>query len=242
MLHDLLKKPLHDYKMICFDVGDTLMTIPAARIILHDYLLARSLRRDPEQLERQFTSSFRLFYYDRPAERVDKVTPESDRAFWVRVYDHILRSLELHRELSADDVHRCCHELYDIFTAADSYELFADVQPCLQELQARGFRLGVVSNFAPTLRGILQAKGILHYFDPVIVSTEVGLEKPDPAIFRLALERSGLRADDILYIGDHDRNDIWAPAQAGIDALKIIRYDFHSGEGIRSLGELIGQG
>lgn len=240
MLNAILKKPLQHYKMICFDVGDTLMTIPAAMVILNDYLLARSLRRDPEQLEKQFMDSFRLFYYDRPAERVAKVTPESDRAFWVRVYDHILRSLELQRELTEDDLHRCCHELYDIFTAADSYELFGDVEDGLRELKARGYRLGIVSNFAPTLRGILLAKGILHYFDPVLVSTEVGLEKPDPAIFKLALERSGLNAEDILYIGDHDRNDIWAPAQVGIDAVKIIRYDFHGGEGIRSLSELIG--
>jgi putative hydrolase of the HAD superfamily len=99
--------------------------------------------------------------------------------------------------------------------------------------------MGIVSNFAPTLKGILEDKGILSYFDPVIVSTEVGLEKPDPAIFHLAVERSGLEAKDILYIGDHDRNDIWAPNQVGIDAVKIKRYDFHTGEGIRSLRELL---
>jgi putative hydrolase of the HAD superfamily len=234
----VLKKPLHQYKMIYFDVGDTLLTIPAARLILQQYLLERSLRRDPDEVERQFTSSFRLFYYDRPAERVEKVTPESDRAFWLRVYDHILRSLELHRELSDEDIQRCSHELYDIFTSPGSYELFGDVEECLETLASRGFRLGVVSNFAPTLRGILQQKGILGRFDPVIVSTEVGLEKPDPAIFRLALERCGLPAEDVLYVGDHDRNDIWAPAQVGIDAVKIIRYEYHSGEGIRSLRDL----
>ncbi|MFC0214384.1 HAD-IA family hydrolase [Paenibacillus chartarius] len=238
-MQTLLKKPLSHYKMIYFDVGDTLLTIPAAQVIMHQFLLARSLERDPEQLERQFISSFRLFYYDRPAERVEQVTPETDRAFWVNVYDHILRSLDLHRELNDDDVHRCCHELYDIFTASSSYALFDDVKECMEELHRRGMRLGIVSNFAPTLKSILEDKGILHLFDPVIVSTEVGLEKPDPAIFRLALEQCGLPAGDVLYVGDHDRNDIWAPAQVGIDAVKILRYDFHSGEGIRTLRELI---
>lgn len=234
-----LPKPLHHYKMIYFDVGDTLITIPAARVILHEYLLKRSLERDPEQVERQFTSSFRLFYYDRPAELEGACTPESDRAFWVKVYDHILRSLDVHRELTADDLHRCCHELYDIFTAPASYELFEDVKEMLPKLRERGLRLGIVSNFAPTLVSILEAKGIASYFDPVLVSTEVGLEKPDPAIFSLALERCGLPASEVLYVGDHDRNDIWAPRQVGIDAVKIIRYDFHQGEGIRSLRELL---
>jgi putative hydrolase of the HAD superfamily len=235
-----LPKPLNQYKMIYFDVGDTLITIPAAHVILHRYFSERSLERDPERLERQFMDSFRLFYYDRPAEMAGTCTPESDRAFWVKVYDHILWNLDVHRELTADDVHRCCHELYDIFTAPDSYELFEDVAEVLPQLKKRGFRLGIVSNFAPTLHAILEAKGIAAYFDPVLVSTEIGLEKPDPAIFRLALDRCGLPAADILYIGDHDRNDIWAPNQVGIDAVKIIRYDFHEGEGICSLRELLG--
>ena len=40
------------------------------------------------------------------------------------------------------------------------------------------------------------------------------LEKPDPAIFQLALDRwRALEAKDILYIGDHETNDIWAPNQ-----------------------------
>jgi len=96
-----------------------------------------------------------------------------------------------------------------------------------------------VSNFAPTLRTILRHKSILHYFDPIIISTEVGVEKPNPAIFRLALERSGLKAERVLHVGDHDVNDIWAARQAGITAVKVLRYEYHAGEGIRSLRELL---
>ncbi|MFH5181940.1 HAD-IA family hydrolase [Paenibacillus sp. TAB 01] len=128
-----------------------------------------------------------------------------------------------------------------MFTGPEHYQLFNDVAECLPKLQERGLRLGIISNFAPTLSSILKHKGILHYFDPVIVSTEVGLEKPNPAIFELALARAGLSASEVLYVGDHDRNDIWAPNQAGIDAVKIKRYDYHSGEGIHSLRELLDQ-
>ncbi|WP_216628251.1 HAD-IA family hydrolase [Paenibacillus germinis] len=46
----------------------------------------------------------------------------------------------------------------------------------------------------------------MHYFDPIIVSTEVGLEKPDPAIFQLALNMAGPK--DILYVGDHETIDV----------------------------------
>ncbi|CAG7616368.1 Phosphoglycolate phosphatase [Paenibacillus solanacearum] len=232
-------KSLRDYKAIFFDVGDTLITIPAARVIMQQYLASKAMHRGEEQIGELFTEAFRLFYYGKQLDPFEVCTPESDRAFWVKLYHYILQRLGVDEEQwTEEQVHQCCHELYHLFTAPEQYALFEDVKECIERLSREGYKLGIISNFAPTLSSILEHKGILHYFDPVIVSTEVGLEKPDPAIFSLALERSGLEARDVLYIGDHDRNDIWAPAQVGIDAVKIKRYDYHTGEGIHSLREL----
>jgi putative hydrolase of the HAD superfamily len=236
-----MRKPLSHYKMIYLDAGDTLLTIPTARLILQQYLAVRSMQREEEHIGELFTEAFRLFYYGKQLDPFEVCTPESDRAFWVNLYKYVLEKLGAHEEWSEDQIHEVCHELYDIYVAPEHYQLFEDVKECLAKLQEQGLRLGIVSNFAPTLKAILESKGILSYFDPVIVSTEVGLEKPDPAIFKLALELSGLEAKDILYIGDHERNDIWAPNQVGIDAVKIIRYDYHSGEGIHTLRELFEQ-
>jgi putative hydrolase of the HAD superfamily len=236
-----MRKPLSHYKMVYLDAGDTLLTIPAARLILQQYLAVRSMQREEEHIGELFTEAFRLFYYGKQLDPFEVCTPESDRAFWVNLYKYVLEKLGAQEEWSEGQIHEVCHELYDIYTAPEHYQLFEDVKECLAKLQEQGLRLGIVSNFAPTLKAILESKGILSYFDPVIVSTEVGLEKPDPAIFKLALELSGLEAKDILYIGDHERNDIWAPNQVGIDAVKIIRYDYHSGEGIHTLRELFEQ-
>ncbi|TVY08534.1 HAD-IA family hydrolase [Paenibacillus cremeus] len=236
----MLRKPLKAYKAIFFDVGDTLLTIPAARSIMREYLASRSLHRDEVRIGELFTEAFRLFYYGKPLDAFEVCTPESDRAFWVKLYRYILLKLDVHEEQwTEEQLDECSSEMYDLFTSPEQYALFDDVQDSIAALKQQGYHLGIISNFAPTLASILKHKGILHYFDPVIVSTEVGLEKPDPAIFRLALERSELAPEDVLYIGDHDRNDIWAPAQAGIDAVKIKRYDYHSGEGIHSLRELL---
>ncbi|MDQ0901699.1 MULTISPECIES: HAD-IA family hydrolase [unclassified Paenibacillus] len=233
-----MRKPLQEYKMIYLDAGDTLLTIPAAQTILKQYLQLRSVDRDEAHISELFTEAFRLFYYVNKQDNFVACSPDSDREFWVNLYKYVLHKLGIHEEWSEEEIYTCCHELYDIYTAPEYYELFDDVKPFLDGLKAQGFRIGIISNFAPTLKAILEDKGILHDFDPVIVSTEVGLEKPDPAIFQLALDKAGLEAKDILYIGDHETNDIWAPNQVGIDAVRIIRYSYHTGEGIHSLLEL----
>ncbi|MGG1553315.1 HAD-IA family hydrolase [Paenibacillus ferrarius] len=235
-----MRKPLEAYKMIYLDAGDTLVTIPAAQTILKQYLGLRAVDRDEAHIHELFTEAFRLFYYVEKKDNFAVCSPESDRAFWVILYKHVLHKLGIHEEWTEEQIWACCHELYEMYTAPAYYELFDDVKPFLEKLKARGFRIGVVSNFAPTLRAILADKGIMDFFEIVLVSTEVGLEKPDPAIFQLALDKAGVAAEDVLYIGDHETNDIWAPNQVGIDAVRILRYPYHHGEGIGSLLELFG--
>ncbi|GAA3409213.1 HAD-IA family hydrolase [Paenibacillus hodogayensis] len=229
---------LHGVKAVLFDVGDTLLTIPGSRTILQRYLAERELHREQEHIGHHFDDAFRKLYYEKPADGTELCSPESDRSFWASLYVHVLYGLGIHEDREEEVIHRWSHELYDLFTAPEQYELFDDVKESLERLKLAGYRLGVVSNFAPTLKSILRHKGILDYFDPVIVSTEVGLEKPNPAIFRLALEQAGLSPEETLYVGDHDKNDIWAPNQAGIRAVKIKRYPHMTGEGIFSLREL----
>ncbi len=231
-------KPIDRYKAVFFDAGDTLLTIPQAHTLIKAYLSARSIERDEEPIRRVLNEAIRIYYYERDPEQYEACTPESDRRFWVELYTYMLEKLGALEHWDEGQIHRCCHELYDIFTGPDHYRLFDDVKPCLRELSGRGLRLGLISNFAPTLREILRVNDILHYFDPLIVSTEAGLEKPDPAIFLLALEQSGLSADQVLYVGDHQINDILAASKAGIDAVRIRRYSYLEGDGIHSLEEL----
>ncbi len=233
-----MRKSITAYKAVFFDAGDTLITIPAAHEIMVAYLREQDFHVEPVRLEGLLAQAIDHFYTNKSDYTEAACTPESDRQFWITIYTFIMNHLEANSVWNEDQIHRCCHEMYDVFVAAEHYSLFDDVTDCLEALSMQGLRLGVISNFAPTLRGILKQKGISHYFDPIIVSTEVGLEKPNPAIFALALQKSGLDAEDVLYIGDHVTNDVWAPQQIGIDAIRIIRYETIQADGIRSLREL----
>jgi len=232
---------LHGVTAVLFDAGDTLLAIPGSRAIMQRYLAERELHLEQDAIGRMFDEAFRTLYYEKRSDGTELCSPESDRRFWADLYTYVLNGLGVGEKRGEDIIHRWSHELYDLFTSPEHYALFDDVEESLERLKRAGYKLGIVSNFAPTLKAILRHKGILHYFDPVVVSTEVGLEKPNPAIFRLALELAGLSAEETLYVGDHDKNDIWAPNQIGIRAVKIKRYAHMTGDGIVSLRQL-GQG
>lgn len=76
------------------------------------------------------------------------------------------------------------------------------------ELRRRGVRVAVVSNSDGSVTDSLAAAGLADHFEFVIDSHEVGVSKPDPAIFRAALERLGLEPGDAWYIGDSVFHDV----------------------------------
>lgn len=96
----------------------------------------------------------------------------------------------------------------------------AEARPVLMQL-AESRPLAVVSNFYGNLRAVLSDFGLLDCFSAVIESAEVGVRKPDPAIFRLGLEALGLPAEQVLVVGDSLDKDI-APARTlGCSTLHI---------------------
>ena len=83
------------------------------------------------------------------------------------------------------------------------YELAGGAVELLGQLRDRGTLLGIVSNNRPAIRKTLEELGLLQYFGTVVISEEVGLYKPDPAILRYACEKLNVRPEEALYVGDH---------------------------------------
>lgn len=74
------------------------------------------------------------------------------------------------------------------------------------------YDLSIVSNYYGNLEVILKDAGIMPYLNRLIDSTLVGMRKPDPAIWKMALDQSGCKPSEFLIIGDSMKNDI-LPAQ-----------------------------
>jgi putative hydrolase of the HAD superfamily len=102
-------------------------------------------------------------------------------------------------------------------------EPYPEAVAALGQLRDAGFRLGVLANQPASTRDELERAGIADLCDGVWLSAVVGLAKPDPAFFRLALEAWRLEPRRIAYVGDRPDNDV-APAKAlGLTAMRLRR-------------------
>ncbi|MEU4093146.1 HAD family hydrolase [Streptomyces sp. NPDC026673] len=99
--------------------------------------------------------------------------------------------------------------------------LFAvDVEPTLATLKAAGVRVAVVSDVHFDIRPWFQKVGLDGYVDRFVLSFEHGVCKPDPAIFRLALDELGVAPSEALMVGDRSAYD-GAGVEAGIATLLV---------------------
>lgn len=106
-----------------------------------------------------------------------------------------------------------------LWTSASPGAPMPGVQEMLAGLRERGIRTGVISNLGWTgealsarLRRLLPE----HEFEFVIASSDYGVRKPDPLIFRAALSRAGLSAGDVWFCGDQIEADVFGAQNAGL--------------------------
>lgn len=94
-----------------------------------------------------------------------------------------------------------------------------EADAALRLARERGLRPAVISNSNGTVADVLDHLGLLQYLEFVIDSSKVGVEKPDPRIFRLALARAGVAPDEAVYVGDFYSIDVLGARAAGLRAI-----------------------
>ncbi|HRK20585.1 MAG TPA: HAD-IA family hydrolase [Fimbriimonadaceae bacterium] len=101
--------------------------------------------------------------------------------------------------------------------------LYADTVPALIALQERGVKLAVLSNWDYSLHRVLRILGLTDYFDVVVASLEEGVEKPEPRIFEVVLERLGADPRKTLHVGDDPLDDVIGASRAGLRSAFLDR-------------------
>jgi putative hydrolase of the HAD superfamily len=94
-----------------------------------------------------------------------------------------------------------------------------EAEAALTLARDRGLRTACISNSNGTVTAILEGLGLARHLDFIIDSSTVGVEKPDPRIFHLALERAGVVAAEAVYVGDLYSVDVVGARGAGLSAI-----------------------
>ncbi len=150
------------------------------------------------------------------AEMMDRLThptgpgismPDDVYQAWLRrdLEPHLHREAYLHVLAASGLPDRHAESLYQRVIDPASWTPYPDTAQVLDGLRARGVRTAVVSNIAWDIRPTFHDLGSGP--DEFVLSFEVGVMKPDPRIFRNALERLGITAGETLMIGDSEEND-----------------------------------
>jgi len=166
--------------------------------------------------------------------------PQADRFYWMEYLHALLDRLKV----PLDQHGTMTTEIVERFRDIQFWSrVFPDTEPALQSLEAAGYFLGVISNSIGTIAEQLDRAGLAGYFRFILDSAVVGVEKPDPAIFHMALDKAGVSAGEAIFIGDTYATDVGGARQAGIRGLLIDRFGCYNDGAVdcrrlRTLGEL----
>ena len=208
------------YKAVFFDAGETIVhPHPSFPELFCQILSEHGVNVGPEVVQTRLEEVTQRFKDAASDNELWSVDPERSRAFWLSVYRTFLDGAGVPAERGLDVV------LYEAFSDAANYALFDDVEPVLAELDRAGYTLGLISNFEDWLEVLLERLDVVRYFPVRVISGVEGIEKPDPQIFRVALERAGIDAADAVYVGDNPHFDVEPAAALGMYPVLIDRHD-----------------
>jgi putative hydrolase of the HAD superfamily len=157
--------------------------------------------------------------------------------FWTRADEQIMDILQSPKEdirfnlwkMTLEKLNLTNHELLPILvekfgeTRYNTWELYPDSLEILDQLKHE-YRLVMITNGVPEIQwGKINKVNVKTYFNPIIISGEIGVSKPDPEYFKLVLNQLQLRADECVVIGDSVRNDVGGAKNTGIISVWINR-------------------
>ena len=204
---------------VFFDAGNTIIYAhPPVGQVYADALRAAGVEAEPDDVAARFRETFARHVRARATNALDAAGGADSKEWWRRV---VRECFEPYGPLDSFD--EIFQGLWDHFACGDAWRIYDDVLPTFDALRARGKTLGLISNWDARLDGILRDLGLTRRLDSVVISHQVGAEKPAPAIFRRAVELCGLAPGLALHVGDSYEEDVVGARAAGMQAVWLCR-------------------
>lgn len=223
-------------RAITFDAAHTLFfPNPSVGAIYREVMARHALLYPEAALESGFREAFAT-----EAKDLAILDGEArERAYWQRVVAASIAALEP----QPTDFEALFEDLWNEFALGRRWRVADGARETLQALRGRGYATALLTNWDSRVRRVLAETGVGEDLDAIIVSSDVGAEKPDRAIFAAAERALGLAPDALLHVGDSLQHDVRGALDAGWQAIRILdsseRAETEGVTSIRSLAELL---
>ena len=210
------------FQVVLFDLGSTLIyfdakwpeIMPLANRQMVETLLELGYRLDGDRFCADFEHSMQDYYVERETEFIEYTT------------DFILHNLleeNGYHDPPPEHTRLALDSLYKI--TQTHWKVEADARATIEELHSCGYRLGLISNAgdAKDALTLFDKTHLRDFFDVVIISAEVGVRKPAPLIFEMALKQFGVQPHQAVMVGDTLGADILGARNAGLASIWITR-------------------
>ncbi len=197
------------YKLICFDLDDTLWpcmpTIQHAEQTIYNWLSQHKSEITQRYTNEQLREKRRLLMQSQPGLMND--LSEARRCHLRELADEI------------NDDYSWIETAFNVFLEArQKVTLYEDVEPVLADLKQQ-FKLVALTNG----NAHIDKTGLSEYFEFQVSAADVQAAKPHPAMFIRAMHQAGVTPGQTLHVGDHPVHDIRGARNAGVDAAWIRR-------------------
>ncbi len=219
-------------KAVFLDVGNTLVRESPSRFEIY---AGAASSRGVDVSSKAMLSLMREAHAELPL-RIDGAYRYSDP--WFAAY---IRRIFIDKlALPAREANAIQKELFAAFEDPATFHLYPGAIELFEGIRGLGLGLGIISNWSARLPRVLSGLGIEGCFDFVLCSAIEEMEKPQPEIFREALERAGVAPRNALHAGDHPEKDVAAAESVGIEGVlvdHVRRYeDEPTGTSFRAIG------
>lgn len=236
-------------KVIFFDAAGTLFHVKGSvGDVYLGYAEKYGLPRTPEMLA-AVDAAFHRAFHDAPPPVFAVHDPvevkRCERLWWFDIVHAVF-----YRVGMFEGFDEYFDEVYEGFNGSRHWTLYPETVEVLGALQARGYELGIISNFDTRLFNVLRGLGLLDRFDTVTISTLARAAKPSPRVFDAALEKHAVDPDEAVHVGDSRAEDAEAATAAKLTGIWLDRdvragtdtgaaYAGHRIESLRELPKLL---
>ncbi|MEM7591219.1 MAG: HAD-IA family hydrolase [Cyanobacteria bacterium P01_A01_bin.83] len=204
-------------KVIFFDAMGTLFELKTSvGEIYQQHAFKYGVEADDQALQKAFIQSFKSAPPLAFSTTELSLIKQQEFDWWKTLVKSTFLQLDLFNKFS--DFSEFFTEIYDYFATKEPWQVFPDTVDSLQKWQNLGIQLGIISNFDSRLVQVLRELNLTQFFSSVTISSLAGFAKPEPNIFKIALKKHKVDANQAWHVGDNLVEDYQGASNVGINS------------------------